>query len=704
MKALVWNAVCQGALGLLLFVAVAEAEQPGAYPPAPLPLEYADPAEELPKPAPSADADEPADDVLDMDLDQLAQADVVVAPAMDLEVTSVSRQESTVGRSPAAVFVITQEMIGRSGARTVPDLLRMVPGAEVARIDANKWAISIRGFNNRFGNKLLVQIDGRSVYTQAFNGVFWDEHEVVLEDVERIEVIRGPGATVWGANAVNGIINIITKSAQDTQGLLVSGGTGTEERGFGTVRYGGQSGDDLYWRAYGKHFERDGGGFPGDDQFDDWRQGRGGFRADWLPSPSDSVMVQANYFESDLGSALNDVSLTPPFPATESLYDRKTRNQNYIFRWSRVLDDDTNWQIQTYYDDVERHDPFIIDEQRTFDLDLQYRFPLGHRHNVICGAGYRHVRDHIEFAQSTSDIAPNARSTDLYSYFIQDEITLEEDRWYLTVGSKFEHNDFSGFEYQPSIRLLHLPSERESIWAAVSRAVRTPGRVEEDATFTFPVLDPTLGPLFFQSFGNDDLEAEDVLAVEMGYRAQPTDEFSWDLALFYNRYEDLVGIAPSGAPFFDVGLGGLVFPSTFANVTSADTYGAELASTYQVNPNWQLTGAYSLLYMNLHSATDFDTTEGSSPHNRFYLRSGWTPWCDWEFDVTGRYVDNLPVQGIPSYFTMDVRLAWRPHRDLEWAVVGRNLVDSPHPEFPDAFSGFATQVQPEVFTVLTRTY
>ena len=643
--------------------------------------------------------DEAGQDVLDMDLEQLSRADVLV-PAMDTVVSSVSRQESTVGRSPAAVFVITPEMIRRSGAINIPDLLRMVPGVEVARIDANKWAVTARGFNGRLANKLLVQIDGRSVYAQSSGGVFWDMQDVVLQDVERIEVIRGPGATVWGANAVNGVINIITKRASDTQGVLVSAGSGSEERLFSTVRYGSQIGEDLSWRIYGKQYERDGGYFS-DDAFDDARQARGGFRADWTPSTCDTVTMQGDFYEGASGTLA--LASSPVFPFLQPRIADTTFNaQNYLMRWTHVIDDDSDWTWQAYYDEWDRTEPFANNGQKTFDFDFHHRFPWGERQNIIYGMGYRHIDDHVFFDPALGVVAPPVLGTNLFSYFIQDEIALEEDRWYLTAGSKFEHNDFTGFEFQPSIRLLFLPTERASAWAAVSRAVRTPNRIEQHIT-TDNVISP-FGPVFSRLSGNDNLVAEELLAFEAGYRAQPVDTFSWDLVGFYNNYENLIGVLPSGAPFFDPGIGAIVVPVRQANSLSADTYGVELSSTFQLNPKWELTAAYTWLYLDIHASSS-TSTQGASPNNQMYLRSSWTPRCDLEFDVIGRYVDNLPALGVSSYLTMDVRAAWRPSKNLEWAVVGRNLLDSHHAEFTDTLGGtIGTEVQPEVFTTLTWTY
>lgn len=640
---------------------------------------------------PAPDSDDDVDSLLNMDLDQLSRADVVV-PAMDTVVSTVSRQESTVGRSPAAVFVITAEMIKRSGALTIPDLLRMVPGVQVAQIDANKWAITARGFNNQYANKLLVQIDGQSVYNQAFSGVFWDAEDLVLQDIERIEVIRGPGATVWGANAVNGVINIITKNAKDTQGALISGGTGTEQRGFSTVRYGGQIGEDLSWRVFGKQFERD-GGYSTDTQFDDWRQARTGFRADWTPSKCDSLMFKGDLFEGDSGSFL--------FPTTP--YDTRLNGGSALARWTRVIDDRSDWTLKSYYSQRSRHDVFAEYFEETFDIDFHYRFPIGQRHNVIAGGGYRHINDSLAFVSPLSSYIPAERKTDLYSCFVQDEITLVDDRWYLTLGSKFENNVFSGFEYQPSARLLYLPSDRQSVWAAVSRAVRTPNRTEHGIAATIPV-DPTV-PMYMALNGNTEVEAEDLLAVEFGYRAQPIDEFSWDLALFYNDYENLIIPQALGAPVFDGGLGGLLLPALLVNGASADTYGAELAVTLQLCEELQMRGAYTLLIADIHTAsTLYDQPQQGSPNNQLYLQMSWDPRCDLHFDFIGRYVDNLPAYNVSSYFVSDMRVAWRPTRHFEWALVGRNLYDPAHREFTGLTTTTGTLVEEELFTTLTWEY
>lgn len=643
----------------------------------------------------------PLDDILSMNLEQLTRVDVV-APSLDMVVTTVTRQESTVGRSPTAIYVVTQDMIRRSGARTIPDVLRMVPGLQVARLDANKWAVSSRGFNSQFANKMLVQIDGRVVYTQTFGGVWWDEVDVLLQDIDRIEVIRGPGATVWGSNAVNGVINIIRKRAADTQGALLAGGGGTEERGFSNARYGGQIGNDIHYRVYAKQFERDAGHAPLGTAHDDWRQVRSGFRMDWQPDSLDFVTLQGDYFEGASGT--EQIVAAPQFPFVDDFVgDSIARGRNILFRWTRTPDCCSSWSLQLFYDRIERHySPFFIEDRDVFDLDFQHQVRLNDRHNFIWGFGYRLHDDRTQTDGFVFDLDPAKRSTDRFGYFLQDEITLLHDRLFFIAGSKFEHNDFTGFEYQPSGRLLWTPDQRRTGWASISRAVRVPTRVEDDLILRLP---PTMN-VYPEFMGTRQIEAEDVLAYEAGFRAQPRDEFSWDLAVFYNDYNNLIGLRP-GPVGFRPGIPLPVLPLTVVNAVDAQTYGYEFRATYQVRRNWHLHGSYSFLRMFLQGAPDAQNPSGvagQSPRNQVYLRSWWDLGANWEFDLIGRYVDSLPDLNVPSYIQMDARLGWRPRHNLELAIVGLNLLDSHHLEFRDPLLGFvATEVERSVYGMVTWT-
>lgn len=654
-------------------------------------------------------------DLADEDVQQLAQVRVqpvqrqqaaapvaaeqfTPTPSLRTQVTSVTRQATSVGRTPAAVSVITSDMIRRSGARTIPDVLRLIPGVQVARIDANKWAISIRGFNRRFANKLLVQIDGRPVYSPLFGGTYWDIQDVVLEDIERIELVRGPGATVWGANAVNGVINITTKHTKDTTGLYAEGGFGTEERGFATLRYGEQVTDDFSYRIYGKWFDRD-EGFSDVGAHDDWRNARGGFRTDWQATDRDQVTVQGDFYRGQSGDRSQVPSLVAPFSQLID-GDQETHGGNVLLRWSRKISDDRGWDVQTYYDRTDRFAKGINlnEDRKTFDIDFQYRFRVGDYHRLIWGARYRNTKDVIRNADLGIGFTRPERVDDLFSYFIQDEIQLF-DRLYLTLGSKFSHDDYTGFEFQPTAKLLWAASDQYSLWGSVSRAVRSPSRALDDlraVAAPFPGIPPGAFP---QVRGNRASSAENLLAWEAGVRGQPNEYLSWDLAAFYNRYDDFVG-QTIGAPVFDPSIPAAVLPLTFNNEDTAKTYGFECMAGAKLSDRWRVYGAYSFLRILLDQGT---AIEGRSPRNQIYLQSSFDLGKNWEYDVAWRYVDTLRNQNIPSYNVMDMRLAWSPSRRFEFAVVGRNLLDKSHPEFEvDPFTGnLTTEVQREVYGLFT---
>ncbi|MFT5525808.1 MAG: iron complex outermembrane receptor protein, partial [Pirellulaceae bacterium] len=626
------------------------------------------------------------DKLLNLDIDQLSRQSL--APALQQIVSSVSRQESTVARSPAAVFVITQEMIRRSGYRSVPELLRMAPGVQVAHIDANKWAISIRGFNNRFSNKLLVQIDGRSVYTPLYGGVFWDVQDLMLEDIERIEVIRGPGATVWGSNAVNGVINVITKSSYDTVGLLFNGGSGKEQNGFVSGRAGGRVSSDFHWRVYSKYLDHD-------DYFsqsgiqDGYRQSRAGFRAEWDPTCCDSVTFQGDIYDGASGQQIATPTPTLPFFQVANSAD-VVRGGNALIRWRHQIGDESEIAIQTYFDRTER-DSFTRSEDRnTFDVDFQHRFRLNDYHRVIYGAGYRTSEDQLVNDGFVIDIMPAQRTINVVSYFLQDEIELVDDELFFTVGSKFEHNSFTNFEFQPSGRVVWNPNQREAYWAAVSRAVRSPTRIDDDLFIR------TIGGL--SVVGNRNFESEDLLAYEVGYRAQPHEQLSFDIAGFYHQLNDISGAVPISMSQFQL-----------TNAGDGHAYGFELSANYQINPCWKLFGSYSFQRIDIQTmpnAIHAQSPEGSTPHNQFYFWLSGQLREDVELDLMLRYADSLESMNIPSYVELDARIGWQVTCDLELAVIGRNLLDNHHPEFGDTpFTGSqSTEVERSVFGMATWRY
>jgi iron complex outermembrane receptor protein len=641
----------------------------------------------------------------DMKLEDLVRQDVVV-PQLSQVVETVDRQVSTVGRTPAAVFVITQEMIQRSGARYVPDVLRMAPGISVAQINSSTWAITARGFQGRFANKLLVQIDDRVVYSPTtFGGVFWDVQNIPLANIERIEVIRGPGTTAWGSNAVNGVINIITKKAADTQGALIQSGGGTYEQDFNVVQYGGKTGD-LAWRAYGKQWDRNKGWSPNDIQ-DQWRQQRGGFRADWTPTDEDTVSVQGDIYNGYDGQQFTN---TVPFPPGEAVENDELHvsGGDAVIHYDKVWDEDTRFRAWTYYDKTRRNFTAFAFTQDMYDIDVQYQFRPHEDHSIIAGANYRRVQDFTRGGFSFF-LTPASFATQWASVFAQDTMTIEEDFLYFTLGLRLEYNTFGRFQPEPTGRLLILPSERESLWLAVSRAARNPTRFDTGVNERI-----SLGfPLYANFQGKRNFIAEDLMAYEIGYRAAPTDYFTWDVAVYFNDYHNLQGFGQPGAPF--VGEFGLLYVDVpFANNTRAQSFGAELTATVDLTPNWQFTGSYSLFEVNAQSSEPaiIDLTvpviEGGTPHNQLYLRSSWTWENNTRFDLIGRYVDSVHVPfilDIPKYFEMDAVFAWQATPTLEFSIVGQNLLQAHHLEYEDWQMGLhSTEVPRGVYGMMTWTY
>jgi len=617
-----------------------------------------------------------------------------VEELLDIDVTSVSKYPEKLSEAAAAVAVLTQDDIQSSGFTSIPEALRLVPGLDVARVDSHTWAISSRGFNDIFANKLLVLIDGRTVYTPLFSGVFWEVQDTLLQDIDRIEVVRGPGATLWGANAVNGVINIITKSAHDTQGLLISGGGGTEDRGFGSVRYGVKIDDDAFLRIYTKYFNRDSSVLPDDtDAHDAWDMYQAGFRLDWEPTKENSFTFQGDTYTGSQDETYLIPTVRFPFSRKIETTD-DVSGGNLLGRWTRSFSPDSQLTVQAYYDRTERNSAIFGEKRDTGDIDLQHRFAFGDRQDVIWGLGFRTTRDNVANSLNVS-LRPDSRTLNLYSGFIQDEITIVPDRFRLTIGSKFEHNDFTGFEIQPSARVLWTPGYSQSFWASVSRAVRTPSRAESDIILN-PAPPVPLPPGSITIFGNPDMESEKLVAYEFGYRVQPIHQLKLDLTAFYNHYDDLRTVEPIRP--------GPVSPSIVGNKLFGESYGAEISATAQLTSRWRMEGSYSYLDVRLHRESgSHDTTteasiEGSSPHHQFFVRSminlGWNV----QFDSTLRYVDVLPAPKVPSYLTLDVRVAWSPRKNLEISVVGQNLLDDRHPEFAPTFIGTQqTQVERSVY-------
>ncbi|MGV7222554.1 MAG: TonB-dependent receptor plug domain-containing protein [Nitrospinales bacterium] len=643
----------------------------------------------------AVEEDKEISDLLQMDFQQLS----------DIVVTSVSKKEEKLFESASAVYVITQEDLRRTGVATIMEALRMAPGMDVASVDSNKWAISARGFNDLFARKLLVLIDGRTVYTPVFSGVYWDVQDTPIEDVERIEIIRGPGGTLWGANAMNGVINIITKHAKDTKGGLISAGVGNVENGFGTIRYGSQVGEKIHFRAYGKYFDRDGfETVSGAPENNDWDAIRGGFRADWDISDSDSLTLQGDYYNGDSRQEVTGVfSLTnAPFTFTRA-EDSNLEGGNILARWNHTFSSESNFSLQMYYDRAEREEVIFNQTVDTLDVDFQHTFKIKDV-QVIWGIGYRTVSDYFDNTTFVS-FGDTAQANDTPNAFIQGEYFLIKDQLRVTLGSKFQIDPFTGFQAQPSARLLWTPNEQHVVWGAISRAVRTPSRVEDNFNLnsvSFP-LSPFPPPYaLVPIMGSPEMKAEEMLAFELGYRYKSSNKLSIDVTAFLHDYDNLLTAEnlPSGAipPNF------ITFPVGFDNQMSGEGYGVEVAGVWAPLDFWKLNMSLSWHQMKLYlDPTSTDTTQedlaGNSPEYKFHVRSYLDLPHNLELDASFYYVDNLPSLAIPSYTRVDVRLGWTPFQKFELSLALQNLGDSSHPEYSavDAGGIKATRVPRTVY-------
>lgn len=631
---------------------------------------------------------------------------------LDVRVTSVARQEQNIFQAPAAVFVISGEDLRRAGVTSIPEALRMVPGVEVARVSASVWAVSARGFNGRFANKLLVLLDGRSLYNPIFSGVYWDVQNTLLADVDRIEVIRGPGAALWGANAVNGVINIITKSARETQGALVTATAGSEERERLGLRQGVALAPNAWLRLSALGFERDAstesGGGRGSD---DWRLAQGDFRFDWDRTRTDSINLQGDLYRGDLGETFNVPLLSAPYQKRLSV-ETRVSGGNLLGRWRHIVSPSADWALQAYFDRALNKDEVAGQARSTWDLDFQHRFSPAPGHNFLWGGGYRHSCDHTSDGLVTR-FFPDHRSFDLYRLFAQDEWSLLPERVKLTAGAQIEHNAHTGFEFQPTLRLLWTPSDHQSFWLALSRAVRTPSQAEDDVQIDQAVIPPAAPgdlPLLVALVGNRGVKSERLTAFELGWRKRLARNFSADVSTFYNRYRDLVTVE-YGSPYLDGDPPPhLVQPLDAANTLEATGYGIEVALDWQVLENWQLKGSYSFLRLLFErdpssNNTLFRDLADANPRHQASLRSQLDIGDSLEFDVWGRYVSSLPTPGIPAYLTCDLRLGWRPLKALQLELVGRNLLDSRHPEFQsEHLDAAAMEVERSYFARLTWNY
>jgi iron complex outermembrane receptor protein len=635
-----------------------------------------------PAPPPAAQA------ATQRDLSQVSIEDL-----MNIKVTSVSKKEQKMSQAAAAIFVITQEDIRQSGATNIPDLLRMVPGLDVSQINANSWAVSARGFNEQFTNKLLVLIDGRAVYTPLLGGVNWDTQDVPLEDIDRIEVIRGPGATIWGANAVNGVISIATKRAADTPGALVTAAGGTKGQAQSMVQYGGAIKRKIDYRVFADYLSY--GSLPavgGGSGEDNWNLLHGGFRADSKFSSSDSLTVQGDLFTGQEGATIIHIfSIDPPVVGNLNA-DNQLSGGNLLGRWNHTFSSRSDTTFQFYFDNYARTGPEARENRNTIDFDFSHHWYWGARQDVIWGAGYRRTWDKTV---GTVDQAFNPPDTNLqlFNFFVQDTFTLRPDRLFLTAGSKIENSYFTSYEVEPSVRLAWTPSNWLTIWSAVSRAGRSPTRRDSGlnaALAAFPDPEGSSTPVEVILFGNPRFLPEHVLAYEAGFRAQPNGRLSIDVSSFFNRYDHLEShelgpetfqATPAPARF--------VIPIVFGNLLYGTTEGGEISANLRLTDRWTLNPSYAFFEMHLHNKPLSQDTfsvpeyEGSSPQHQARLRSHVDLSHGLSWDASANFISALAVQGVPSYTRIDTQLRWKFSERAELNLVGQNLLQDHHLESLD---------------------
>jgi iron complex outermembrane receptor protein len=637
---------------------------------------------------------------------QAGLADASLEQLLNTQVTSVSKKEQKLARAAAAVFVIGPDEIRRSGAASLADVLRMVPGVDVAQIDANAWAITIRGFNSRYSSKLLVLIDGRSVYTPSFSGVFWDHLDLPLEDVERIEVIRGPGATVWGANAMNGVINIITKSSKATKGGLAAVTAGSGIQPVSVLRYGNTMGSSGAYRTFAKYSRfTDTTLQDGAAAADGWSRVHGGFRGDWALAPRDSATVEGDLFSNRGGQTRNHWFQRVPFdqPFTEAI---TSAGGHLMAEWNHTAAGGSETSVRGYFDTYRRNDVGTVETMKTLDLDFQSRFAAGSRHDIVWGAGFRTVRSGV-LTSHQIQLSPPFRTDRLYNVFFQDEIALTGNLW-LTAGSKIEHNADTGFEYEPSVRMAWAPSARHTVWVAGSRAIRQPSRQETGLAVEVAEVPLDANTLMaVRLFGSPRFRSEELRDFEIGYRAEWTRHLSFDADLFLSSYRHLASIETQPQVVHTQGFPiRIEVPTVYGNLGRATSYGGESSLTWAAGSRWRLAPGYSWQHANpgLEPGSNDRRSRQlalDSPQHTFQIRSLLDVARGLEWGQTLYWTARRPQGSAPSHARLDTRLAWRLGERTEISLVGQNLLRPRFLEFNDTSQIVAAQAQRSVFGKIT---
>ncbi len=630
---------------------------------------------------------------------------------INIEIVSVSKKSEKLSEAAAAIFVITSDDIKGSGFKSIPEVLRLAPGIHVARVDGNKWAISSRGFNESFANKLLVLIDGRSVYTPLFSGVYWDIQDVILEDVDRIEIIRGPGATLWGANAVNGVINIITKNASETVGYYVKTGYEIDDYIRGALRVGFKLGNKSFLRIYSKYTD-----FNGYNKIDDSKMNdqlhiaRGGFRLDWQKSDDENVFARGEYYHGKTGQTYNSFLLVPPYSDVVE-EDTDLHGANIVGRWTKQLSTTSGIVSQFYLDYSSRQDGYIFEKRSNVNLYLQFHTEPTNRIGLVVGLGYRRTQDKtVNTTRILLD--PLERTGYLYNAFIQTDISLLPNELKLIFGSKFEHNDYTGYEIQPSGRVLWKPHPKHTLWAAISKAIRTPSRAEHSIILKAGVIPPSTEmpfPTLLRYIGEEEYGSESLVSFETGYRTIPAINISFDIALFYNKYSDLRSLTFNNAPTMVGNPPDYDYAQMdmFArNEIDANAYGFEVVANWILSDEATIKTTYSNFTLDITSNSRISQSEhviaeGVDPKNQFGLNAIIDPCTKVRFDIGIRYVGELPFYDIDDYLTTDLRIQYQINDNIEIDFGGHNLTGPSHIEFESSLSSIRGMIEQSLYGTVT---
>jgi iron complex outermembrane receptor protein len=617
---------------------------------------------------------------------------------MEITVTTVAKNPQKFIETPRAIYVISREDIRRSGVTSIPEALRMAPGVHVAQISSHRWAISIRGFQQEFAGKLLVLIDGRTLYTSTFSGVHWDSNDLVLDNVERIEIMRGPGSVVWGSNAMNGVINIITRDASETQDTRISVLGGNEEK-IANLSTGDQMGD-WYWRAYAKYLTRDARErddyssteLTGTSIHDAWDVGRLGMRAD-RTSDHQSISITANVYDGDIDDLADGIAMLNPARAEDSYFSGEISGFDISMNCTRAINSNNQWQVRLFLDDSERLDVNVSEQRSVYDIEIQNNFRKGD-HSLIYGVGYRFNDSQIQHHLAVS-FDPSDDSTNLVNAFIHDDWRLNEN-WRINFGVKLENDEYTDTSYQPSIG-MSWQQKSSQIWFNVERAIRITNRLERDIEANLQAIEADslyIGQPegFLQLTGQSEVKEESILAYELGYRKLFSNDVYWDIAGYYFEYKDLIFFESqenTGAPFVNAD-GQVIVPVQISNTGEGHVAGVEISFAWQLMTDWKMKGSFTYTDMDLRGDPIVDKIEGETPDKQFHIRSYYNLDPDWQLDASIYYVDDVPgfVAEFEDYVRLDLRLAWLLSSQSELVLSGQNLLDDAHREHNE--KGFST--------------